>query len=302
MKKIILSVLVLACACTSAWSQAMLYSKIDQDPTSAAMGGASVAGRASYAWTSHYSPAMMAFAESKGDVSLSYQNWAPTASNYINLGGFYTLGDKLGLSAGAVYGTGEAIPNIDESGKQKGTFSPSDLMAGLAASYKINDVFSAGASVSYLSQDIYFKYSYNVISSNISVAAAVSDFKVTAAVKSLGSQVESASGVKFSQALSIGAGALYAKEVGRTGKVNAALEADFFTAGEFSAALGAAYTYDDMVSVRAGYHLGDKIMPSYASAGLGVSVLGVHFDFAYLFGAKDSTPGGSFVCGLGYSF
>lgn len=302
MKKIILSIISLLCLSSVAWSQALVYSKIDQDPSSAAMGGASLSGRSSFGWTSHSNPAMMSFAQTAVDVSASYQNWSPSATNYINFGAFGKTGDKISLSGGAVYGSSKSFPVYDENGQAVGSFSPSDLMAGAALSYRVNKVLSAGASVSYVSQNVAKGQSYSAVSSNISVAAVVSDFIVTVAMKSLGTQVESMSEDKYAQALSIGAGALYTKNLSKESKIQAVLEADFFTAGEFSAALGASYTYNDIVSVRAGYHLGDKIMPSYASAGLGVELFGAHFDVAYLLGAKNTTPGGSIICGIGYSF
>ena len=69
-----------------------------------------------------------------------------------------------------------------------------------------------------------------------------------------------------------------------------------------TAAAGVQYSFRDMVFARAGYHYGaDKaVLPSFASAGLGVKFFGVELNVAYLF-ASDAL-GGTMTFGLGYSF
>ena len=84
--------------------------------------------------------------------------------------------------------------------------------------------------------------------------------------------------------------------------LKAAAEFAYLFEGAFGASLGAEYCYADIVSARAGYHLGskDKGLPSYASIGLGAKYFGVGLNLAYLL-ASD-TIGGSFLAGLSYSF
>lgn len=71
-----------------------------------------------------------------------------------------------------------------------------------------------------------------------------------------------------------------------------------------NAGIGAEYTAIDLISVRGGYHYGDKNKAdaSYATAGVGVKYTGVHLDFAWLFAESDSPLNNTFQLSLGYSF
>ena len=80
-------------------------------------------------------------------------------------------------------------------------------------------------------------------------------------------------------------------------------DADYYLAGAFAAAVGASYTYDDMISVRAGYRAGaESVIPSFMSLGAGVEFAGVKLDLAYLLGVGDSYLGNTLAISVGYSF
>ena len=87
------------------------------------------------------------------------------------------------------------------------------------------------------------------------------------------------------------------------GLLEVLVDADCYFSGAFSAAAGASYTYNGMVSVRAGYRYGgDSVIPSFASVGAGVKLFGVHLDAAYLIASGDSPLKNTFCIGIGYSF
>ena len=110
---------------------------------------------------------------------------------------------------------------------------------------------------------------------------------------------------RFLPFLSLGANVKYLYGIG-IGKKHAAevlVDADYYFSGAFSASAGAAYTYNDLVSVRAGYRYGGKsVIPSFASVGAGVKLWGVHIDVAYIIAAGTSPLRNTFAVGLGYSF
>ena len=79
------------------------------------------------------------------------------------------------------------------------------------------------------------------------------------------------------------------------------VDADYFFSGWFAAAFGASYTFNDLVSFRAGYRYGGKSpIPSYASVGAGVKFAGVKLDLSYLLGSE--VMNNTLAVGLGYSF
>ena len=57
-----------------------------------------------------------------------------------------------------------------------------------------------------------------------------------------------------------------------------------------------------VVFARVGYHYGNSanVIPSYASAGFGLKLFGVHLDFAYMFASE--VLSNSMIVSLGYSF
>ena len=122
-------------------------------------------------------------------------------------------------------------------------------------------------------------------------------------VSSLGSRVESASGAMYSLPASLTFGAGYLAEFAETHRVEVLLDADWYFAGALSAAVGAEYNWNRMVSVRAGYRYGgESVIPSYASVGAGVEFIGISLDLAYLIATGDSPMKNTLTFGLGYSF
>ena len=105
----------------------------------------------------------------------------------------------------------------------------------------------------------------------------------------------------YSQPSLVKAGAGYTIGLG-TSSIAVNAEADVLFSGGFMAGLGAEYSFDDLVFVRAGYHYGDdkKAIPSYGSLGAGVKFFGVRLDVAYLVGSQ--VLKNSLGVTLGYSF
>ena len=88
--------------------------------------------------------------------------------------------------------------------------------------------------------------------------------------------------------------------------VGVSLDADYYFALGFAAALGVEYSYADMAFVRAGYNMGgEAVLPSFASIGAGVKFAGVELNLAYLLGFStlhSVAAKNTLSIGLGYSF
>ena len=83
--------------------------------------------------------------------------------------------------------------------------------------------------------------------------------------------------------------------------MDVALDADYYFSGGFAAALGAAYTFNDLVSVKAGYRYGgNSPVGSFASVGVGAKFMGIKLDVAYLIGSDAFKN--TLALTLGYAF
>ena len=174
------------------------------------------------------------------------------------------------------------------------------LRAGF--SYRFLPFLSAGVNVGYASSKLAESASYGAFNADVFVMAKFGGLKVAAGVSDIGSAVSSASGTSFSlpTAATLGAGFQTVAAEKHGIEVNA--DADYYLAGAFSAALGASYTYNDMISVRAGYRAGsESVIPSFASVGAGVKLMGIKLSVAYLI-ASDSPLANTLALGLGYTF
>jgi opacity protein-like surface antigen len=109
------------------------------------------------------------------------------------------------------------------------------------------------------------------------------------------------SGAKFALPASAAVGVGYEASFAEKHAVEALLDADYYFGGSFAAAAGAAYTYNDMVTVRAGYRYGGQSpVPSFASVGVGVKFIGLKLDLAYLIGSAPAAN--TLALSLGYTF
>lgn len=286
-------------------AQALPFVAADMDALSLSKAGANVTETSSVANSAFTNAAAIPFSEAGADIALGYTLWQPGAAkaNVLNVAGAYNIKEKFGVAVGFRYGMNPAYSVADPSGASTATFRPSDIQANVGFAWRFLPYLSAGVNVGYASSTIAKGHSYGAVTSDIFVMSGFSDFKVALGVSNLGSKVKSASGAAFSLPASVTLGAGYDNVFAKKHGVNAQLDADYYFAGSFAVALGAAYTYDDLVSVRAGYRYGaDSVLPSFASVGVGAKYFGIRLDLTYLIATGDSPLKNTLAVGLGYSF
>ena len=124
---------------------------------------------------------------------------------------------------------------------------------------------------------------------------------IAAGVSSLGNKTTSLSGEKYSLPSSFDLGIGYQLNLHEHHAIRFIADADYFFSRKFAASAGLSYTWNSMLTVRCGYHYGGKsVVPSYASAGLGVKFFGISLDAAYIFGSEILRN--SLGLSLGYEF
>ncbi len=302
-KNIIISSIALFAAAVSLHAQSAAFDehRLSADPLAVSMGGATLAARSSSSWTTDGNPAVLPFASEKADISFNYLSWESYGS-IMNLGGSLKMG-KFGMAFGASYGESkENIEYTDSQGIIVETSTPNMLKIGAGAGYRFTKKVSFGASVQYFSQSLSKQISYDGISAAAFVAAKLGDFKVSAGVRNLGSQISSDSGTSYSQAGAITVGGLWTYKINKKHNLIVDVEADKYLKDGFSALAGARYTYANLLSFGAGYHYGSgqQALPSYLSVGGGLILRNVHIDLTYL--TANDNVGGSLLAGIGYTF
>ena len=269
-------------------SEALPFTQLDYNPASIGMGGTVVP-----------SAAVLPLKEVKLAGGLSYQNYMPgiSATQYIG-GGVAGCLDKLGYSFSFVHGSGEKIYIMDGA---VDNYTPTEMLVNAGVSYAILDQLAVGVNVKYAQEQPLLNYSNSAIAADVFVAGKFSGLDFAAGVSSVGQKVKSQDTGEYSLPSAIVASAGYAYELTEDNVVSARARVDSFFSGALAAGAGVEYCWSGMVCARAGYHYGgDSIIPTYASAGLGLRYSGFTLDAAYLF-ASD-VLGGSFAISAGVRF
>lgn len=286
--------MLLAPICSHA--QALPFTAIDYNPSTLARGGASAVETSDFAYSAFRNAAAVPFADSKADFAVGYTMWKPSSSNMIDLAGAYNINNKFGVALGFSYGMHPAYDIVNSDGIAKGSFAPSDMQIHAGFAWRFTSFLSAGVNVGYATQALAEDASYGAVAADVFLMGQFSGAEVAIGVSNLGSSVGS---FQLPASLTLGAG--YGLDFAQVHGVDVQLDADYYFSGALAAALGAEYTYNDLVSARVGYRYGGKsVVPSFLSVGAGVKFIGIKVNLTYLI--SNAPIGNTLAVGLGYSF
>ena len=298
MKKI-LTIIVASVWSAASFAQVLPSLLVNSDPQAMGAAGISVLGSPAYALQGY--AASTVFMEGTGSAGVSYGSWQPKAASDKILGASASV--RLGKLGVALEYKNFAQPAYEVTGitgsvsQVTPSFTPKESSFALGIGYRILDCLSAAVTVRSTSSVLASDAKASVFGVDVSAMYASDALQAGLAVCNLGGKVNYGES-DYKQPALLKAGAAYEVVEG----LKAAAEFAYLFEGAFGASLGAEYCYADIVSARAGYHLGskDKGLPSYASIGLGAKYFGIGLNLSYLL-ASD-TIGGSFLAGLSYSF
>lgn len=285
-----------------AQDEAMPFSRIPQSASVISVGGVALTDSGN-AFSSFANAAVIPYSSSRMNAAVSYMRLHPgsDADNRINAGLTFRIGKNFGIGGGIAYGMDSPYEITDESGTVTGNYKPSDLLLNIGLGWKFLPFLSVGADIKYLRDAVAEGYSYNAVSTDIFLMSRFNGVSIAAGVSSLGNKVSSSSGEKYSLPSSFDIGFEYQLNLHEHHSLKLLADADYFFSRKFATSAGLSYTWNSMLTARCGYHYGGKsVVPSYASAGIGVKFFGISLDAAYLFGS--GILKNSLGISLGYEF
>lgn len=286
-------------------TDALPWSRIDHNPVTLGMGTAGFADTDNAAWASFRNAALTPLTAGSFSAAASWARWMPSsddgALNHINAGAAYRFG-RMGVALGVSYMPGKEYEVFNLTGASEGKYTPKDLQLNAGFGYALTEALSLGANVRYLSSSLTADDSYTSLAGDIAAVYNLGSATVAAGLSNIGTAIEDAAGNKYSIPTSVSLGSTWHAAFEGVHAVKASLDADYFFSGELTAALGAQYSYDNLVFVRAGYHVASEhaVLPSFLTLGLGVSYAGFSLDAAYI--TANEALGNTLTLGLKYQF
>lgn len=269
MRKLLLFAMLLIPAAAGAvdpGTEAMPFLRLEFSPSSLAVGGSRPG-----------SAAIVPFSQNQFAAGASYMKFAPELSSttYIS-GGASARHEAFGFSLDFSRGAGEKIYGTDDR--------PSDIVIKGGIGYAIDENFSVGMNLGYAGQTIMADYKTSSYVADFFAAGRFNSLTAWAGLSTLGSSIGSESSGEFPLPSSLCLGASF--NLVDAGKHLLALSAtaDYYFSGTFSVSAGVEYGFARHAFFRGGYRYGgDSVLPSFASAGLGIRFYGIELNAAYLF-------------------
>lgn len=235
-------------------------------------------------------------------AEFSFFKWQPEATNssMFGLNAAVKAGDRLAILLDGKYNALPEIPGYDGSGNPSGTIKSNQMYAALGASYAVTDKIGLALKAKYISDKLTDAAKAGAICADFSINCHTAGFDIALLASNIGSKLNYGSSA-YSLPMLVKAGA--AKEFNANENITFKLAADagyIINAESFTAGIGAELGFAEIFDIRAGYHIGTNMEPSFASFGIGVNISVVRFSAFYLLGPADA--GNTLGASLGIAF
>ena len=283
------------------------------DARTAAMGNAAVAADGMYLYNN---PSAFLCANKKFSADASASIYEKT-EGYEGTFGLYTatvgykFANRHAAFAGFRYAGGLKLKGYDMLGEPTKDYKPYNWTIDLGYAYMIGNGFSAYA----VGNVIFSHLSKNAVGGAFTIGASYQKSTTTAGNKSanlmldakvgaIGPQLDYGNGNKTTMPTYVAVGGALTVDVADKHQVGGAWSTRyFFRPSEYKTLMlgaGLEYTYNKIVSLRAGYEYGDRNL-SHITMGAGFKYGGLHLNGAYML--KTANAGSSYcTIGLGYDF
>ena len=313
-KHIIIACVALLCTMQArAQGQDLSVLAANPDARTAAMGNAAVAADGMYLYNN---PSAFLCANKKFSADASASIYEKT-EGYEGTFGLYTatvgykFANRHAAFAGFRYAGGLRLKGYDMLGEPTKDYQPYNWTIDLGYAYMIGNGFSAYA----VGNVIFSHLSKNAVGGAFTIGASYQKSTTTAGNKSaslmldakvgaIGPQLDYGNGNKTTMPTYVAVGGALTVDVADKHQVGGAWSTRyFFRPSEYKTLMlgaGLEYTYNKMVSLRAGYEYGDRNL-SHFTMGAGFKYGGLLLNGAYML--KTVNVGSSYcTIGLGYDF
>ena len=313
-KHIIIACVALLCTMQArAQGQDLSVLAANPDARTAAMGNAAVAAEGMYLYNN---PSAFLCTNKKFSADASASIYEKT-EGYEGTFGLYTatvgykFANRHAAFAGFRYAGGLKLKGYDMLGEPTKDYQPYNWTIDLGYAYMIGNGFSAYA----VGNVIFSHLSKNAVGGAFTIGASYQKSTTTAGNKSanlmldakvgaIGPQLDYGNGNKTTMPTYVAVGGALTLDVADKHQVGGAWSTRyFFRPSEYKTLMlgaGLEYTYNKMVSLRAGYEYGDRNL-SHFTMGAGFKYGGLHLNGAYML--KTANAGSSYcTIGLGYDF
>ena len=313
-KHIIIACVALLCTMQArAQGQDLSVLAANPDARTAAMGNAAVAADGMYLYNN---PSAFLCTNKKFSADASASIYEKT-EGYEGTFGLYTatvgykFANRHAAFAGFRYAGGLKLKGYDMLGEPTKDYQPYNWTIDLGYAYMIGNGFSAYA----VGNVIFSHLSKNAVGGAFTIGASYQKSTTTAGNKSanlmldakvgaIGPQLDYGNGNKTTMPTYVAVGGALTVDVADKHQVGGAWSTRyFFRPSEYKTLMlgaGLEYTYNKMVSLRAGYEYGDRNL-SHFTMGAGFKYGGLRLNGAYML--KTANAGSSYcTIGLGYDF
>ena len=313
-KHIIIACVALLCTMQArAQGQDLSVLAANPDARTAAMGNAAVAADGMYLYNN---PSAFLCANKKFSADASASIYEKS-EGYEGTFGLYTatvgykFANRHAAFAGFRYAGGLKLKGYDMLGEPTKDYQPYNWTIDLGYAYMIGNGFSAYA----VGNVIFSHLSKNAVGGAFTIGASYQKSTTTAGNKSanlmldakvgaIGPQLDYGNGNKTTMPTYVAVGGALTVDVADKHQVGGAWSTRyFFRPSEYKTLMlgaGLEYTYNKMVSLRAGYEYGDRNL-SHFTMGAGFKYGGLRLNGAYML--KTANAGSSYcTIGLGYDF
>lgn len=288
---------ILTFSAVGADAQALSFINAAPDAASLAMGSAQGC-----------MPTASIFSSDRGYAGATYMMWQPNGvtATKINVGGRFRISDKFALVAGYRSNLYEKFEITDATSTIAGTFTPKESLAEVGAAFGIGDRLALSLTGKLITSTLQSNKGGSALGVDLGAAYAIDAFYVGAHLRNFGSKISYGAN-SYPLPTRVGIEASDRWSFAGAHSVTLNVDADYQlpeNGRSFVASAGLAYSFKELISLRAGYHVGSNaaVEPSFASVGLGIRVVGICLDLAYLVAGSDSALGNTLAATLGYAF
>ena len=270
------------------------------DPASSAVSSLVLLQSSDMSFAAFHSPAVIPDSPDRFAVKAGYSlEGSPLAGGPVNAGAAVRIGRRVGIALAGSFNPGGTYDVIDDSGSRDGTFRTSSMLFSAGVGVKVIGGLSLGVNLKYAGENLAPDSRPGAFASDVYALFRWKWLGVTAGVSNVGTPVKDLGGASFSLPSAARLAVGYSSCFGEKHFVGAGVGADCFFTGKLAASAGASYSFNDMLSVRAGYRFSSaSALPSCGTLGLGVKFFGVRIDAAYLLSSGPDV----LALSLGYSF